>query len=35
MSVEVGESENNKLETVEFYNKIKCGVNVANQMVRL
>ena len=34
MSVELGESAKKKPETVEFYNKIKCGVNVANQMVR-
>ena len=34
MSVEVGESEKKKPETVEFYNKIKCGVYVADQMFR-
>ena len=34
MSVEVGESEKNKPEAVQFQNKIKCGVNGADQMVR-
>ena len=34
MSVELGESAKKKPETVEFYNKIKCGVNVTNQMDR-
>ena len=34
MSVELGESEKKTPETVEFYNKTKCGVDVANQMVR-
>ena len=32
MSVELGESEKKKAETVEFYNKTKCGVDVADQM---
>ena len=34
MSLELGESEKKKLETVEFHNKTKCGVDVADQMVR-
>ena len=34
MSVELGESEKKKPETVKFYNKTKCGVDVVNQMVR-
>ena len=34
MSVELGESEKKKPETVEFYNMSKCGVDVADQMVR-
>ena len=34
MSVELGESEKKKPETVEFYNKTKCGVDVVDQMVR-
>ena len=33
-SVELGESERKKPETVESYNKIKCGVDVADQMAR-
>ena len=34
MSVELDKSEKKKPETVECYNKIKCGVNVADQMTR-
>ena len=34
MLVELGESEKKKPETVEFYNKTKCGVDVADQMAR-
>ena len=34
MSVELGESEEKTPETVEFYNKTKGGVDVADQMVR-
>ena len=34
MSVEVGESEKKISETVGFYNKTKCAVDVADQMVR-
>ena len=34
MSVEVGVSEKKKSETVEFYNKTKYGVDVADQMAR-
>ena len=34
VSVELGESEKKKSETMEFYNKTKCGVDVAYQMVR-
>ena len=33
MSVELGESEKKKPETVEFYSKTRCGVDVADQMV--
>ena len=34
MSVGVDSSEKNKPETIEFYNKTKCGVDVADQMAR-
>ena len=34
MSVELGESEKKKPEKMEFYNKSKCDVDVANQMAR-
>ena len=34
MAVELGKSEKKKSETVEFYNKTKCGVDVADQMAR-
>ena len=34
MSVELGESEKKTTKTVEFYNKTKCGVDVADQMMR-
>ena len=34
LSVELGESEKKKLEKMEFYNKSKCGVDVADQMAR-
>ena len=34
MSVALGESKKKKPETVEFYDKIKCGVYVADQMAR-
>ena len=34
MSVKLGESEKKKPERVEFYNKTKCGVGVADQMAR-
>ena len=34
MSVELGESEKKKPEAVVFYNKTKCGVDVADQMAR-
>ena len=34
MSVELGESQKKTPETVEFYNKTKCGVDVVDQMVR-
>ena len=34
MSVELGESEKKKSEKMEFYNKRKCGVDVADQMAR-
>ena len=34
MSVELGKSEKKKPEKMEFYNKSKCGVDVANQMAR-
>ena len=34
MSVELDESEKNKPEKMEFYNKSKCDVDVANQMAR-
>ena len=34
MTVELDEFEKKKPETVEFYNKIKCGVGVADQMVK-
>ena len=32
MPVSIDSSEKQKLETIEFYNKNKCGVDVANQM---
>ena len=34
ISVELGESEKRKPKTKEFYNKTKCGVNVADQKAR-
>ena len=34
LSVELGGSEKKKLEKMEFYNKSKCGVDVADQMAR-
>ena len=34
MSVELGESEKKKLDTMEFYNKTKCDVDMADQMLR-
>ena len=34
MSVALGQSTKRKPETVEFYNKTKCGVYVADQMAR-
>ena len=34
MSVELGESQKKTPETVEFYNKTKCGVDVVDRMVR-
>ena len=34
ISVELGKSEKKKPEIVEFYNKTKCGVDVADQMAR-
>ena len=34
MSVELDESEKEKPEKMEFYNKSKCGLDVADQMVR-
>ena len=34
MSVELGESEKKKPEKMEFYNKRKCGLDVADQMAR-
>ena len=34
MSVDLGESEKKKPKAVEFSNKTKCDVNVADQMVR-
>ena len=34
MFVELGESEKKKSETVEFFDKTKCGVDVADQMAR-
>ena len=34
MSVEFGESEKKIPEKMEFYNKSKCGLDVADQMVR-
>ena len=34
MSVGVDSSEKHKPETIEFYNKTKCGVDVADQMAR-
>ena len=34
MSVGDDSSEKRKLGTIEFYNKIKCGVDVADQMAR-
>ena len=34
MSVELGKSEKKKRKKMEFYNKSKCGVDVANQMTR-
>ena len=34
MSVELGESEKKKPETVEFYRKTKCGVDMVDQMAR-
>ena len=34
MSVELGESEKKKPETVKCYNRTRCGVDVADQMAR-
>ena len=34
MSVELGKSKKKKPEKMEFYNKSKCGLDVANQMAR-
>ena len=34
ISVELSEFEKKKPETVKFYNKTKCGVDVADQMAR-
>ena len=34
LSVELGESEKKKQEKMEFYNKSKCGVDLADQMAR-
>ena len=34
LSVELGVSEKMKLEIMEFYNKSKCGADVADQMAR-
>ena len=34
ITVERGQSEKNKPETVEFYNKTKCGFDVADKMAR-
>ena len=34
MSVGDDSPEKRKLEMIEFYNKIKCGVDVADQMAR-
>ena len=34
MSTELDESEKNKSKRVKFYNKTKCGVDVADQMAR-
>ena len=34
MSVELGESEKKKPEKMKFYNKSKCGVDVADQIAR-
>ena len=34
MFVELGESEKKKLKKIEFYNKSKCGLDVADQMAR-
>ena len=34
MFVELGESEEKKPEKMEFYDKSKCGLNVADQMAR-
>ena len=34
MSAKFGETEKKKLETIEFYNKTRCGVDVADQMAR-
>ena len=34
LSVELGESEKNKLEKMELYNKSKCGIDVADQIAK-
>ena len=34
MSVELGKSEKKEPEKMEFYNKSKCGLDVADQMAR-
>ena len=34
MSVQLGESEKKKAEKMEFHNKRKCGLDVADQMAR-
>ena len=35
MSAKLGATEKKKSETIKFYNKTKCGVDVADQMARL
>ena len=34
LSVSIDSTEKNKPETIKFYNKTKCGVDVADQMAR-